>query len=430
MKTIGSPDPSGGARPNPRPGRSKLSCSAPSSNPYTRRRRPTTSTRSKHPRPTLPTHRCAQAVAHGARTGVRSTPTPTAATTASNAPVQLAVPITDQQPEPADLVPKPHAELPGLLGSPLPHWMHGHPQDMHPPDRHLDHQQHAETSQQHAVHGEEVHCQHPLGLSAQEVPPRHGRPLGCWSNAGVLQAGPHATRPDPVPKPAQLAMHSARAPGRVLPDQPRHPGHTARPPRPHGHAGVGRSSGAGPGRDASPAAWPAARTTGAGLDGAAAAPARPAPPGLPGPPGPSAAGSPGVAAPRPPAAASADRRSWLPYLVPAARASPAAGRTCGRAVAWSGADHRGRWLPRRTRSSARGVRKCVHAAQSTPRGECRASHLHAPPSTEDAAAHNRHPAIPEALRPVAPLPRRLPTTACPLAGALPMRVDAPEPPMG
>jgi hypothetical protein len=70
------------------------------------------------------------------------------------------------------------------------------------------------------------------------------------------------------------------------------------------------------------------------------------------PPGPSAAGSPGVAAPRPPAAASADRRSWLPYLVPAARASPAAGRTCGRAVAWSGADHRGRWLPRRTRSSA------------------------------------------------------------------------------
>src|SRR6266540_1378151 len=42
----------------------------------------------------------------------------------------------------------------------------------------------------------------------------------------------------------------------------------------------------------------------------------------------------------------------------------------------------------------------------------------------------RHPATPEALRPVAPLPPAPAATARSLASALPMRVDAPDPPMG
>src|SRR6266511_2605392 len=42
----------------------------------------------------------------------------------------------------------------------------------------------------------------------------------------------------------------------------------------------------------------------------------------------------------------------------------------------------------------------------------------------------RHPATPETLRPVAPLPPAPAATARSLASALPMRVDAPDPPMG
>jgi hypothetical protein len=112
-----------------------------------------------------------------------------------------------------------------------------------------------------------------------------------------------------------------------------------------GHAGVGRSSGVGPGPDASAAALQAGRMIRAGSGGAAAARVRPAPPGRPSQ---AVAGSLAVAAPRPRGGASAARRPSPPNSVPAARATPSPGRTSDRAVAGSWADHRGPMPPRAT----------------------------------------------------------------------------------
>jgi hypothetical protein len=127
------------------------------------------------------------------------------------------------------------------------------------------------------------------------------------------------------------------------------PARGAPPPPSGGHAGVDGSSGAGPGHDASPAGSLAARAAGARLGEAAAAPARPAAHGLPSR---AAAGSPGVATPRPRGATRAARRPWQPNSSPAGKppyhlAEQQIEQSKGHAPIIAA-----RWVPRRTPRSA------------------------------------------------------------------------------
>jgi hypothetical protein len=213
-----------------------------------------------------------------------------------------------------------------------------HPQHMNPAGGHLNHEQDVETLQEHGVHGEEVHRQHTGGLGTQELPPRYSRPLGRRSNAGAPQDGPHGAGPDTVAEPAQLAVDTTIAPGRVLPGQPQHQRAEL-----GCHAGTAMPVSVGP---AAPdqVAMPAQQRSGAGrpgparLGGAAAAPAQPAPPSRLSRP---VAGPSGVAVLRLRGATRAARRPWPPHPVTAAQATPSPSRTTDGAVEQPCAEHRG-----------------------------------------------------------------------------------------
>ena len=111
-----------------------------------------------------------------------------------------------------------------------------------------------------------------------------------------------------------------------------------------GPAGVGSSSGVGPGPYASAAASQAGRTTRASSGAAADMRVQQAQLGRPSR---AVAGPPGAAAPRPHGAASAAPRPWRPSFASATRATAVPGRTADTAVVGSFADHRGRLPPRR-----------------------------------------------------------------------------------
>jgi hypothetical protein len=177
--------------------------------------------------------------------------------------------------------------------------------------------------------------------TAAKSPPLSSVRDRCRRGAGW----PHGARPDPGAEPAQLTMDAAIPQiGFSLASRSTNARSlVARAGRPRRR---GRSSGAGPGRDATAAMFRAGRAARASPTVAAAAPARPAPPSRPIHPG---VGSPAGAAPRPRGAIPVAPRSWSPNAAPAV---PAAGRRSGRGVAAPSTDHRRRSRPRRSRSSA------------------------------------------------------------------------------
>ena len=249
----------------------------------------------------------------------------------------LRIPIADQQPESTDAVSEPHDQVAGLLRHPLPHRMRRHTQHVDPASRHLDDKQHLQLLQQHRVRCEEVYGQYTSGLGLEELPPGEGRPLWCRRNAGALQDGPHRAGPDLQSKAAQLTVDPAVAPKSGSPWPAATPVHGSPPPHSDGHAGADKSSGVGPGPDATAAACPAVQTTRPRLGVAAAAQAQPAPPGQPIR---STAGRPAAAALRPRGATRAAQRPWLPNSAPAAQTISSLGRTADRSVARPCADHR------------------------------------------------------------------------------------------
>jgi hypothetical protein len=129
--------------------------------------------------------------------------------------------------------------------------------DQHPVQQH---NRHLQPFAQHRVHGEEVHRQHTLGLGPEELPPPERRPDRCRVDTAALQDGPDGAGPKPGPEPAQLTVDAAVPPSSGSPWPAAAPDRGSLPPRLDDHAGVGRSNGAGPGRGAIPAAWPAAPT--------------------------------------------------------------------------------------------------------------------------------------------------------------------------
>jgi hypothetical protein len=170
-------------------------------------------------RRTVPTQRSAEAFARGARTGVASTPIPSAATAASNAAVNL---VSRSQTTNRNWPTRPARAMSRLrpAGPPTPpDGMGRDPQQVDPAGHHLDRQQHAQPPQQDRLHGEQVHRQHTGSLRPEELPPGERRPHRRRSNPGTPQDHPTRCWPDPVlvAKPAQLAVDAAIPPGGVLP---------------------------------------------------------------------------------------------------------------------------------------------------------------------------------------------------------------------
>ena len=173
--------------------------------------------------------------------------------------------------------------------------------------------------------------------------------------AGPADLRPALQRSSSPPGAGAATARPARPADRPLPGGPRHRVST-RPARRFASRvpascmnDFTHPTGAEPGRDASAAVSPAARTSPAKPDGVAAERAQPA---RPDPPSGPAAWRPGVAAPRPGGAGRGVQHPWLPNSAPAAQATPSPGRTVDTAVVGSCVDHRGLMVLRRTRSSA------------------------------------------------------------------------------
>ena len=96
---------------------------------------------------------------------------PCAAKTASNAAVNLAVPVAEQEHEPARPLAEVHQQVPGLLGRPGPVRVGGDAQDVHAPGLDLHHEQDVDALEQDGVDMEEIARQHAGGLGGQELPP-------------------------------------------------------------------------------------------------------------------------------------------------------------------------------------------------------------------------------------------------------------------
>ena len=174
---------------------------------------------------------------------------------------ELGIPITNQVPQPAEIVAELHEEVPGLLDHPLPHRMRCHREHVDPAGRHLDRKQDVQPPQQDRVHGEAgpppAHpWPGPAGTAARSAPtapvpeqPRRaaGWSTRCWPRSGT-QGGTARRGCGDIPRSGSLVP--AVAPTRGA-------------PRPHadGPADADTSSGAGPGPDASAAAWPAGRSS-------------------------------------------------------------------------------------------------------------------------------------------------------------------------
>jgi hypothetical protein len=105
--------------------------------------------------PDRPDQRSTMAFAFGARTGVQMIWTPVERQTSSNALVNLASPVADQEPERGGLVVKRGDKVAGLLDNPRPGRVGGDTSHVHPPAPQFDDEQHLHALQEHRVDGEE-----------------------------------------------------------------------------------------------------------------------------------------------------------------------------------------------------------------------------------------------------------------------------------
>jgi hypothetical protein len=298
--------------PRARGGRCRSSWLAHSASTDRSCRQPKLSMRSSTSRPTVPTHRAADASARGARTGVMGTLTASAAKTASNAAVNF---VSRSRTRTGTSRRGRQGRWAGCGPAAPP---------MHPLAAPVTRARGPGGEATSITNSRYRRLRHTVSTVKQSTA---STPV-AWARRNCRQETADR-RSD--------SLWPAAAP------DPRSPA-----PRLDGHAGVGGSNGAGPGRGAIAAAWPVARTGHARQGGAAAAPAQPAPRGRPSPTG---VGPPAGAAPRPGAATPAAPRGWSPSAVPAAPATPTAGRRSDTAVVAPSVDHRRQRLPRRTRSS-------------------------------------------------------------------------------
>ena len=169
-----------------------------------------------HSRRTVPTNRSANAFARGDRTGVLMTLIPSVRSTSSKLFVNLASLSRMRNLAARERPARSEAQVPGLLGDPLPHRIGGDAGEIDPTGVEIDEKQHVEATEQHRVDGEEVTGQHGLCLGSQEVRPGRARSTRRGVDAMPAQDLPNTRRGELNPTRCQLPVDPSVAPGRVL----------------------------------------------------------------------------------------------------------------------------------------------------------------------------------------------------------------------
>src|SRR6266540_1682815 len=100
---------------------------------------------------------------------------------------EVGVAVANQERELVDAVCQTDQQVAGQLGHPHPSRAGGHPEDVDPAGRQLDHQQHVPTLEQDRVDVEDVGGQDPFGPGRQQLPPRQTSPGAV---PGALPASP------------------------------------------------------------------------------------------------------------------------------------------------------------------------------------------------------------------------------------------------
>ena len=140
------------------------------------------------------------------------TRTPCAVKTASNEPVKLRVPVTDQEPELASPFAEVQHQVPRLLGHPLPGRMRRGTKQVHSPGGDLHDEQDVDPLQRDRVDVQEVAGQHALGLSGEELRPGWSGPSRCGIDASGVEDLPYGAGTHPVAESDQFAVDAAVAP--------------------------------------------------------------------------------------------------------------------------------------------------------------------------------------------------------------------------
>src|SRR4029453_7238509 len=194
------------------------------------------------------------------------------------------VPIADQKPEPADMVVEGHEQVAGLLGHPLPH--HSPIGCAVTPSTWTRREA---TSITNSTYRRLRNTVSTVKKSTASTPlawaPRNCRQViadrfGAGSTPARCRMAQTVLAPSLYPS-RHSSPGTLRCPRAGSPLPAAAPTRGAPPPPAAGHTGASRSNGAAPGRDASAAVSPAARTSPAKPDGVAAErapPARPDPP--------------------------------------------------------------------------------------------------------------------------------------------------------
>ena len=132
---------------------------------------------------------------------------------------ELAVPVAEQELEPASSLAEAQEQVTGLLGRPRARGMGGHAQDVPSPGLDLHHEQDVHAPQQDGIHVQEIARRDAGRRGGQELPPRRRRPARSWLEPGGGQDPADRPLPHPVPQAEQLTPDAPVAPARVLPGQ-------------------------------------------------------------------------------------------------------------------------------------------------------------------------------------------------------------------
>ena len=92
----------------------------------------------------------------------------------------------------------------------------------------LDEHQHVQALQQHGVHVQEIDCDDPGGLGAQELPPARPRAPRCRIDPRSMQNFPHGRRRHCHAELHEFAVDPPVSPQRILPRQADHKAGDAR----------------------------------------------------------------------------------------------------------------------------------------------------------------------------------------------------------
>ena len=114
---------------------------------------------------------------------------------------ELAIPVTDQEPEPLGALAEVHQQVAGLVGHPVPGGMGGDPGEVHAAAVVFDHHEDVEAAQEHGVDVGEVDREDRMGLGGQELSPGRPAPSRRGIEARTLQDRPDVDAATVWPRP-------------------------------------------------------------------------------------------------------------------------------------------------------------------------------------------------------------------------------------